>query len=89
METNQNQTMVKLYTLESLAEKRGRKAGRHEGLYVGRRDMLRRLLTRKFGENVVNLPRVSDRLERSTAADLERWGERILDAKTLEEVFGE
>ena len=69
-------------------EQKGKQAGRQEGRQQGRQEgeslLLQRLLVRRFGE----LP--SDILERIAAASteqLELWGDRVLDAKTLAEVF--
>jgi hypothetical protein len=43
-----------------------------------------RLLTRRFGQ----LPESVDMLlSQASTAELEAWGERILDAATLDEVF--
>ncbi|MCC5789548.1 MAG: DUF4351 domain-containing protein [Opitutales bacterium] len=64
----------------------GRQEGREEGRQEGERMILQRLIARKFGE----LDYVSqEKLNHAGLEELECWGERILDAKTLEEVFGE
>jgi hypothetical protein len=55
-----------------------------EGLQEGEGRLLRRQLTRRFGE----LPLwVEARLAEAKPEQLEHWGERILDASTLESVF--
>lgn len=54
------------------------------GIEQGERSLLIRLLTRRFGS--LDEP-TTTRLQQASAADLERWTENILDAKTLEEVF--
>lgn len=54
------------------------------GIEQGERSVLIRLLTRRFGS--LDEP-TTTRLQQASAADLERWTENILDAKTLEEVF--
>jgi hypothetical protein len=52
----------------------------------GRRSMLLRLLRARFGE----LPAAAvARIEAANRADLEKWGERVLSAKTLAEVLDE
>jgi hypothetical protein len=68
----------------------GRREGRREGEGIGKikgeRLLLQRLLTRKFGE----LDYLThEKINRSSEADLERWAERIFDAKTLAEVFAD
>ena len=59
----------------------GKKQGRQEGEVI----LLKRLLTHRFGD----LPAwVEAQLESATTETLEQWGERILDAETLKEIFG-
>lgn len=48
------------------------------------RSLLHRLLTRRFGPLD---EQTETRLQQATAADLERWADNILDARTLDEVF--
>jgi predicted transposase/invertase (TIGR01784 family) len=66
----------------------GRREGRREGegigKIIGERLLLQRQMTRKFGELDYL---TQEKINRSSEADLERWAERILDAKTLAEVF--
>ena len=67
---------------------RAREEGRTEGMQLGRvageRMLLERQLRRKFGA----LPSVVDaRLSNASVADLEAWGENVLDADTINEVF--
>ena len=67
----------------STAEKL-RREGRAEGRTEGRAELLLRQLTKRFG------PLSTETVSRINAAaipDLDRWGERLLDAKTLAEVF--
>jgi hypothetical protein len=50
----------------------------------GEAQVLRRLLTRRFGP----LPEwAEERLTHAELPQLETWADRVLDAKTLEEVF--
>jgi hypothetical protein len=66
------------------AEKVGYARGAIEGRAEGQRTVLLRLLAARFGE----LPgKVRQQLLRCTPAELEQWTERILTARTLEEVF--
>lgn len=63
-----------------------RREGRDEGRREGERALLLRQLRARFGE----LPASAiARIEAADTADLERWGERVLGAKTLAEVLGE
>jgi len=58
--------------------------GREEGLLQGQLDLLRRLIERKFG----TLPEwVEQKLSQSSAQEIEAVGVRVLDAKTLEDLF--
>ena len=67
----------------------GMRQGRDEGMRAGRvaggRTLLERLLRRRFGPLS---PAVSDRLHGASAADLEAWAENLLEARTLDDVFG-
>ena len=65
-------------------ERIGREEGRKEGRLEGEAVLLRRLLLHRFGA----VPAWADtRLQGATTEQLEAWGERILDATTLEDVF--
>lgn len=50
----------------------------------GEARLLRRQLTRRHGELP---PSVAQRLEKASTEEIERWADRILTAKTLDEVF--
>ena len=67
----------------------GLQEGRHQGLQKGRQEgearVLRRLLTRRFGPLP---PWADDRLALASEAELEGWTDRVLDARSLEEVLG-
>jgi hypothetical protein len=64
----------------------GRSEGRNEGRSEGERSLLLRLLRVRFGE----LPPVAvARVEAASMVDIERWGERLFSARTLEEVLDE
>ena len=66
----------------------GETKGRMEGRMEGRNAILSRQLTKRFGYNILDI-RMQERLRNATPEQLDRWAERILDAKTLEEVFQE
>jgi hypothetical protein len=60
---------------------------KEQGQQQGQSRLLRRQLQHRFG---MNLPEwVDERLEHADTDQLERWGEELLDASTLEAVFGE
>lgn len=65
----------------------GMQQGVEQGMQIGRSEgeliVLTRQLTRRFGP-----PAVGERLQKATSAELEQWADNILDARTLEEVFG-
>ena len=61
-------------------EQRGKQAGRQEGEAL----LLQRLLTRRFG--VLSADCVA-RIQAASSGQLERWSDRVLDARTLAEVF--
>jgi hypothetical protein len=76
---------------KGLAE--GRQEGRREGLEEGRQEgrqegeaaLLLRLLERRFG----TLPGwVMDRVRGAETGVLEEWGLRVLDARSIEDIFG-
>ncbi len=62
--------------------------GEAKGRMEGRNAILSRLLSKRFGQNIFDI-RMQERLRNATPEELDRWAERILDAKTLEEVFNE
>jgi hypothetical protein len=81
METYE-QALERLY-IEKVTRK-ARAEGIQEGRKEERQEFLRRLLTRRFGA----LPEaVTARLVDASGEELERWGDRILDAASLDDVF--
>ena len=64
---------------------RARDEGMRAGRVEGERTVLERLLRRRFGPLS---PAVSGRLHEASAADLEAWAENLLEARTLDDVFG-
>ncbi len=79
---------VEDYERKLRAEERseGRNEGRSEGRKEGERTLLLRQLRARFGE----LPEAAvARINAAEVAEIERWGERVLDAQTLAEVLDE
>ena len=65
--------------------KRGKAEGEAKGKAEGKAEMFMRLLGQRFGD----LPKqVTARIAKAPAKDLDKWGDRVLDAKSLEAVFG-
>jgi predicted transposase YdaD len=60
--------------------------GRQEGRQEGEVALLERQLTKRFGPLT---KATQSRLHNTTLEQIEIWAERVLDAKTLEDVFGE
>jgi len=63
----------------------GRMAGRMAGRMEGRHVLLERLLRKRFGPGVTE--QVEQKLRTATEEQLDAWGERLLDAASLDEVF--
>jgi hypothetical protein len=59
--------------------------GRQEGRQEGEEKLLERQLSRRFGPLI---PDIRALLSNASLDELEQWADNILDAKTLEEVFG-
>ncbi len=78
-----------MLTLRQQGMQQGLQQGRQEGLQEGRSEgqaqMLLRLLDRRFGPLSAS---VNERVGAASAVELERWADAILDARTLDEVFG-
>jgi len=76
------QTLIDLWRQEGLTK--GLQQGREQGREQGQRELLLRLLRRRFGR----LPRkVLAQIKAADALALERWGDRLFDARTLDELF--
>jgi len=91
-ELERNANMPYVTSVQRLGHEEGRREGRREGRQEGRREgrqegeasLLQRLLTRRFGSLP---PAIQTRLAQASISELDTWGERILDAATLDEVF--
>jgi predicted transposase YdaD len=82
------EVMTAAERLEAQGWAKGKAEGKAEGLAEGRVEALRAMVTRQLRQRFGALPpEVQDRLGAAAVADLERWGDQILVAKTLAEVF--
>jgi hypothetical protein len=94
----ENTAMPYVTSLERIGIQKGFQQGHQEGHLQGRQEghlqgrqqeaaeLLRRLLTRRFGA----LPDwVELRLRAAPTATLEHWADRLLDAASLEAIFGD
>ena len=52
----------------------------------GERTVLERQLRRRFGDL---RPDIDERLRQASATDIEAWADNVLDAETLDDVFGQ
>jgi len=69
---------------EAKGEAKGKAEGKAEGLLTGRAELLLRQLRRRFG----SIPKATAaRIAKGTIVDLDLWADRVLDAKTLTDVF--
>lgn len=75
-------SFVERYTEKGKQE--GILLGMEKGLLAGERQVLQRLLTRRFGPLSTQ---VQQRLDNGTAEELEMWAEKLLDAPSLQAVF--
>ncbi len=65
-------------------ERRALKRGVEQGVQQGEARLLRRQLTRRHGD----LPdSVEQRLQKAKTDEIERWADRVLTSKTLDDVF--
>ena len=75
--------VIERHKAEGRAE--GLAEGMEQGRVDGERAVLERLLRRRFGPLS---PEIAARMGEASAADLETWAEKVLDADTPEDVFG-
>ncbi|WP_052812885.1 DUF4351 domain-containing protein [Desulfonatronum thioautotrophicum] len=64
----------------------GRAEGRVEGRVEGRQAILQRLFTKRFGQSILDI-QFQERLRKATPEQLDLWAEKLLDAKSVDEVF--
>lgn len=83
-----SESWIQQWKAEGRAEGKaeGRAEGKAEGRAEGKAELLLRLLHRRFGPAVEPFePRVRE----ADPVQLDRWAERLLDAKTPDDVFGD
>jgi hypothetical protein len=81
---DEEKRMPYVTSIERIGIAKGLEQGRLEGQLVGQAALLERQLTRRFGP----LPNeVRERLSAASREQLEVWGDRVLDAGALAEVF--
>jgi hypothetical protein len=62
----------------------GRREGRSEGRSEGQLELVLQLLARRFGKLP---PEIEERVARAEMSELKDWAMRLLDARSLDEVF--
>ena len=62
----------------------GLQKGVQKGVHLGEASLLKRLLVKRFGPLT---PAIESRLAEAATEQLDEWAERVLDAKSLDEVF--
>lgn len=79
---------VQEWTRQWLEEGRqqGRQEGRQAGLQEGEAQLLTRMIEQRFGPLTAG---DRTRIQQADAEELLEWGERLLTARTLAEVFGD
>jgi hypothetical protein len=75
-----------MMTTEQKLIQQGLTQGLTQGLAQGRIELLMRQLVVKFGELA---ERYRERLAQGTLAELDTWAERVLQARTLDDVFAD
>jgi len=76
----------KIMTIAEQWKQEGRTEGLFEGRVEGRQAILQRLVTKRFGKNILN-SHFQERLHKATPEQLDLWAEKLLDAKSIDEVF--
>lgn len=73
-------------SIERQAREEGVLLGMQQGMQQGEGALLYRLLTRRFGPLPAEL---AMRVQQASREQLMLWGDRVLDAASLEQVFAE
>ncbi|MEN9985158.1 MAG: hypothetical protein RI925_660, partial [Pseudomonadota bacterium] len=82
------ETNIDRWEAQAIAKgmEQGMQKGIQQGMQQGEALLLQRLLTRRFG--VLSATQLAN-IAAATPAQLETWGDRVLEAKSLDEVFGD
>ncbi len=72
-------------SIERLEREKVYQQGMTQGLNKGESRLLRRLLEKRFGPLPVT---VAEKLEAASVQELDTWGDAVLTATRLEDVFG-
>ena len=60
--------------------------GETRGLQKGRQTIIQRQLAKRFGQNILDI-QFQERLRKATPEQLDLWAEKLLDAKSVDDVF--
>ena len=74
-------------TLAERLRLEGEQKGVEKGRQEERNDLFNRLLLKRFGE--IRDPHIQERLRNATPNQIDRWFDRALEAKTIDEVIDE
>ena len=79
-----------IMTLADRLRKEGEEKGLQKGIMKERSDRFNRLLNKRFGDiGDIRDPHIQERLRKATPDQIDRWFDRILEAKSIEEVIKE
>ena len=73
-------------TVAERLELRGETRGVQKGEVLGRQAVIQRQLTKRFGQSILDI-QFQERLRKATPEQLDLWAEKLLDAKSVDEVF--
>ena len=76
----------KIMTIAEQWKQEGEARGLQKGEVIGRQAILQRQLNKRFGQNILDF-HLQEQLRKATPEQLDLWAERILDAKSIDEVF--
>ncbi|HKK33931.1 MAG TPA: Rpn family recombination-promoting nuclease/putative transposase [Desulfomicrobiaceae bacterium] len=76
-----------IMTLADRLRKEGEEKGLEKGIVKGHNELFNRLLHKKFGD--IRDPHIQKRLRNATPDQIDRWFDRILEAKSIEDVIKE
>ena len=83
-EYEKEKTMQYVSSIERIGFKKGKQQGMQHGMQQGESTMLFRQMERKFGQVSEE---VKQKIEAADSGTLLEWGEKILNASTIDDVF--